>query len=48
MAHRSTAIARILAFAAEWKYVIFLLIASAAIILGLKPQSDSAGSRITR
>ena len=36
---RTELFARILAFAAEWKYVIFLLIASAAILLGLKPMS---------
>ena len=40
--------ARILAFAAEWKYVGFLLIASVAIILGLKPLSASGNSRSTR
>ena len=45
---RTELFARILAFAAEWKYVIFLLIASAAIVLGLKPLSDSALGRITR
>ena len=45
---RSELFARILAFTAEWKFVGFLLIASAAIVLGLKPLSDSAGSRITR
>ena len=45
---RSELFARILAFAAEWKYVIFLLIASAAIVFGLKPRSDSARGPITR
>ena len=38
---RSDLIARVLAFFAEWKYVEFLLIASAAIFLGLKPLSAS-------
>ena len=36
---RSDLIARILAFATEWKYLIFLLVASAAIVFGLKPRS---------
>ena len=38
---RSDLIARILAFAVEWKYVIFLLIAFAAIAFGLMPHSAS-------
>ena len=45
---RTELFARILAFAAEWKYVIFLLIASAAIVLGLKPSTVSGNSRSTR
>ena len=45
---RSDLFARILAFAAEWKYIGFLLIASTAIILGLKPLSASGNSRSTR
>ena len=44
---RTELFTRILAFAAEWKYVGFLLIASAAIVLGLKPLTAS-GTRSTR